>query len=86
MIVALVQACHIMLSTRYELNQATYHQSPTCWFLIMVAGLSVKKHVVDTSKLGGGLKRLVIAHECVHDLKERLQHVFETLFITHMVR
>ena len=39
-----------------------------------------------TSKVGGGFNRLVIAHECVHDLKERLQHVFETLFITHMVR
>ena len=27
-----------------------------------------------------------IVHECVHELNERLQHIFEPLFITHMVR
>ena len=30
--------------------------------------------------------RLVIVHECVHELKESLQQIFEPIFITHMVR
>ena len=30
--------------------------------------------------------RLVLVHECVHELKEHLQQIYYPLFITHIVR